>query len=591
MALKQLRKELGLKQKDMASLMGTDATTMNRWETGKYIPKPETAKRILELAKERKASKLCQENLREALFPRPFTEEKVNDLRNVEISLINELANNSVNGILVLDQNDYSILYANNKISEFLGISLEEVETKKCYELTHDRTSPCLDCATHMVKKNQQCEWEFTSARTGRHFLVRGIKANWNGKEAQIKYFTDMTEIHQLKTEKECIHESLKFAAIFSEMSVFQFDIKSHCAYMITEDRNTINMPKKIENYPEAIYEEGILSEPYLKDYKRMVSDIESGKKESEIEIEIENPTGEKHWTRFRMNVSGWDEQGKPETAVCSVQVIDEEKSIVNRVRFEHRNILEKSQGLLTYVVSNLSQNITVEERDYEKQNLPKIQTSYNSSVENRARGVLDENDRQKFRKLHDRERLLNDYENGIQTYHVEYQLQLLNGNIIWARNNMNLYREPATGDVYLYEYWFNIFEQKLFDAFLSAANIYHYEAYGMLLLDSGQLTKVTYLEGKKGHKTEIVLFQQEVRKLCEQYVVKEDLDRCLKYSDLSIIKEKLESKRMISIPYHIRMQNGEIHLLIERISWYDKAKGICFVSIEDVDKTEIYEE
>ena len=60
-----------------------------------------------------------------------------------EKEFLETVLNNMMDSVMVVNAEDYSILYANRKLLHFCGQSKDTVIGKRCYELNHHRSSPC----------------------------------------------------------------------------------------------------------------------------------------------------------------------------------------------------------------------------------------------------------------------------------------------------------------------------------------------------------------------------------------------------------------------------------------------------------------
>lgn len=184
-ALKQLRKELNLKQNELAMLLHVNPTTVNRWEKGKMFPTYALRVMILNTAEEKGASNACIENLNDIFLGTSNSAETVNDLRRVELDIINEIANESATGILVISEENSTVLYVNRKMAEISETPIEKIGDMKGYELIKDKQE--LHC-------NCEKETRMSVDIMDRSYEVHSRKIEWRGERAQIKYFTEVTE-------------------------------------------------------------------------------------------------------------------------------------------------------------------------------------------------------------------------------------------------------------------------------------------------------------------------------------------------------------------------------------------------------------
>ncbi|MFW6014029.1 MAG: PAS domain S-box protein [Candidatus Nanoarchaeia archaeon] len=60
--------------------------------------------------------------------------------------------------IIVIDAKSHKILYANNKVLERTGLSINEIKNKKCYEIYHYKKERCQTCKTSSIKDSIEYE-------------------------------------------------------------------------------------------------------------------------------------------------------------------------------------------------------------------------------------------------------------------------------------------------------------------------------------------------------------------------------------------------------------------------------------------------
>lgn len=322
-ALKQFRTELNIKQKEMAEMLNAGVSTVNRWEKGKFLPTKQMGNRILQIAEEKNVSQVCIENLKLTLFPGERIPSEINDLRDAHIDRINQLVNDSSNGVVVVDIDSFELLYINNKATEVAESTLEDAKNRKCYELFMHRDTPCPNCHLFSAQTNEMSEWEYSSKFTGHHYLVRGKKVDWAGRKAQIKYITDITETYNLQKVSAERQKMLKYAARFANMRVFEIDLPKKRATLLVDFNDMNFFPITLDNYPDSVFEKGYVDSRYETDYRNMVQKVIDGKKQAEEKICTMDQKGSFRQCLYRINVVNWDENGKPVKAVCSVQIID----------------------------------------------------------------------------------------------------------------------------------------------------------------------------------------------------------------------------------------------------------------------------
>ncbi|MDO5111670.1 MAG: PAS domain-containing protein [Clostridia bacterium] len=88
--------------------------------------------------------------------------------------------------------------------------------------------------------------------------------------------------------------------------------------------------------------------------------------------------------------------------------------------------------------------------------------TAFTGSEEQLRDLIIDENERQQFCVLNDRDTLLAHFENGETEFKLEYRRRMQNGEVIWVQNILHLLRDPDGTDVLLFEYCYNVDDEKM---------------------------------------------------------------------------------------------------------------------------------
>lgn len=323
-ALKQLRNELNINQSELALMLNVSNITVNRWENGKSVPNRSIAMLLLSTAKERGASNVCQASLQEALFP-TAKENGVDDLKYAEITQINQLLNDSSNGVIVCDKETYEILYMNQQIANITNQTMEQACRKKCYEYLLHKSEPCLNCESTHASKDSYINAEYLSKRSGRHYLMRGKTIVWKGREALIEYITDTTELFQMKEELEERQKVLIEACHFANLWIFKYDIKRNCIYIGEKLQEEFGYPAVIPNFSMELPEGSVICKESRDAFVRVMMCAKNGAAQAETTIKVKFKKEKIHTVRLRMNIIKYDANGDSETAVGSAQIIDDE--------------------------------------------------------------------------------------------------------------------------------------------------------------------------------------------------------------------------------------------------------------------------
>lgn len=122
-----------------------------------------------------------------------------------ESRLYRDIANETADGIYVIDRENYDILYAN----EPQRILFAETDCigKKCYSTLYKQEQPCEFCT--LKCKELDCKVHEMSVKVDgieRYYSTRFREMNWNGIPAYVKYVRDITEEVKNREENERIN-------------------------------------------------------------------------------------------------------------------------------------------------------------------------------------------------------------------------------------------------------------------------------------------------------------------------------------------------------------------------------------------------
>lgn len=189
-AIKQMRLETGMAQADLALALGINVATVSRWENGHNLPNSPMSEKIINVAERRHLSKLSMTQLKNALNSEVFGV-GVNNLNQIPSNVINQIINEESPAIYICDCETYDLLYINQQTAKMLHSPIENATGRKCYEYLMGIKTPCPFCSMQKKPLDSFSTVEFSHPDTGRHYLMRGKRLDWNGRQAHIEYVTE----------------------------------------------------------------------------------------------------------------------------------------------------------------------------------------------------------------------------------------------------------------------------------------------------------------------------------------------------------------------------------------------------------------
>lgn len=119
---------------------------------------------------------------------------------SAEARLFQNIANETADGIYVIDRESYELLYANE--SHQLFAKRQDCLGKKCYAALHGKDAPCEFCTLKAHLPDGE-EHPMSIGGTDRFYATRFRETDWNGIPAYVKYIRDITAEMRTRREKE----------------------------------------------------------------------------------------------------------------------------------------------------------------------------------------------------------------------------------------------------------------------------------------------------------------------------------------------------------------------------------------------------
>lgn len=123
---------------------------------------------------------------------------------SAEAQLFRYIANETADGVYVIDKDSQELLYANESKPLFKEGTYKTGH--KCYTALHGRKEPCEYCTLKDHPADGQ-EHEFAVAGTDRFYTARFSETDWNGIPAYVQYVRDITDEVKTRREKERLNQ------------------------------------------------------------------------------------------------------------------------------------------------------------------------------------------------------------------------------------------------------------------------------------------------------------------------------------------------------------------------------------------------
>lgn len=389
---------------------------------------------------------------------------------------------------------------------------------------------------------------------------------------------------------KTSVQEKLRQAYIITEaacdfagMWVFTYDMDKGEAYPGNKLQKEFGFPEVIKDFPEEIFDYDYVLTEYITVYRDAIQKVKDGARQVEFEIQSRYPDGVVHWMKFRVN--RLEEQGmETGIAIITAQPIDIEKELEAQAYMERKKLLANDQSLLGYVVTNLTRNSIIDHRTFHNDR-EKMQYGQrmDDEVEKAALTIINPRERRDFLHMHDRRSILEDFEDGIASRSMEFQRKRPSGRIMWVRNVWNILRDPETGDLHLYEYSYNIHDQKMLEEVLNAAVNYNFERFGSINMINGQITMLYNRRERQKMTVEVRDYEEVSSAYGRKVVLPEDTEEFLYKISLAEVRKNLTRNDAYEFTHRVLEGDGKIHYKRTLFRVYDRETQSVLMSRSDV--------
>ncbi|MEG1520395.1 MAG: ATP-binding protein, partial [Clostridia bacterium] len=202
----------------------------------------------------------------------------------------------------------------------------------------------------------------------------------------------------------------------------------------------------------------------------------------------------------------------------------------------------------------------------------------------------MEEDDLNEYKKVFNRENLLKSFAEGITTVSKESYVDFGEGKILWIRIELDMFKNPQSGDIEAYIYALDIDQKKTSNALVySVVNL----GYDYLALLDLTTDKYTIFE-KTESSTPLPSFfnssyKVEVAEYAHKFLVEEDIEKNIHDLSYENLLNQLETQKEYTTFCRVKEFDGSISRKKLQFSYLDKARKKITVTRTDI--TDIYNE
>lgn len=386
-------------------------------------------------------------------------------------------------------------------------------------------------------------------------------------------------DVTKSKMEEEAarIHEEeLKLAMSQLGKDIGEYDVTKRILTMPASYTKLYNMPHRVENMPTSLKYAGIMSDETFLEWCNFYESIHQGNEKGSIEIRLNHTDQSEHWERIDF-MTIFNEDKQPVKALIIADDITEQKKIFE---LEHNRPSLGESNLLVHALFNLTQKKTIEYFYKNGKPVPRAeQIVFIDGLKTYDALLIDDEERQHFSELHDIPKLLAMYKAGETEASIEYRRRLSDGEAIWVRNILRLMQEPGGSDILLFEYCYNIENEKTMEILYEFLVDENYDYLACIKANSRNYTIFSNNEMTKGGDD----FNERVKRIAQQSAHPEDYQLVMKNLIVERMMVNLEKRDRHQITWRQVQPDKSIRFKRSTQFYLDKEREIIVVTREDI--------
>lgn len=266
-----------------------------------------------------------------------MTEEMEMREKTRQISQERELIYNTIPGAVFKCRFDsgWTVLFANDGLFHFLGYTREEFRTRFGNKMSgviypEDGAIMVEKLSAQLVNSN--------IVQNENRLICKDGSIKWISIHAQLledenseQYFyctfVDITDQKRAESELANTQQKLRAAITHAGLSYWEYDMINQRAYMnpVSAIGSTLQAP--VENYPQSVYDAGIVARESISAYQKLIEDMKNGYSVSSADVKMLDANGNMGWKRIHFTAL-FDKHHKPFWAVATAENIGEYKEL-----------------------------------------------------------------------------------------------------------------------------------------------------------------------------------------------------------------------------------------------------------------------
>lgn len=510
-----------------------------------------------------------------------------------ECQLFESIADETVDGIYVIDQKTYDLLYMNEPF-ELFGREAN-FGGRKCYEALREESAPCSSCPlNHYGADGKEHPLELDIS--DHSYCTRFKEADWNGIPAYVEYLRDVTEEVRSRKEKERLEAYFQTVVKYlpGGVAVIRYE-KSGKLVPEFLSEGFVAMTGRTETEMLQIYQEDMTGGIYPDDEERVRSFIqnyiETENGPCEVVYRMMRSDGTSLWVKNILSVIR-SEGGEKIIYAGYIDITKEQKE-KEHLRSQYSEMLmqhyrESGPNVLIVGHCNITQNQMLEVIDYTDSDMLHTYGKARSGFYAGLAGLVsDEIDERQFGDIFYNEPSILAYRQGRTELSGDYYIELpREDHGRYARFVVKMVETPDTGDITGILSVTDVTEETISNRIINRLSYSNYDTIVKVDLSNdcyevlaGQITseKNQDAPGHRGSHSACLLY------MLEKQVAAKDQKHMAELMNPEYMLGRLSASGVYTFSYSIQNQEGHVLDKSMTISPVDlRLKRVC-LAITDV--------
>lgn len=516
-----------------------------------------------------------------------------------ESQMYKNIANETADGVYVIDKDNYELLYANE--ARPLFIKGKNCIGQKCYTALYGKDAPCAYCSLFSHSPDD-VEHVLEVEDPQRFYTTRFRETDWNGVPVFVKYVRDVTEEMNTRREKERLE--LYFQTIVKNMV--------GGIAVVHQNKDGSAVPEYIsEGFAEMtgmameevwrLYQEDALTGVHPDDreyvHRRLNTYIASGENHCEMVYRLRKRSEGYIWVKVSFTImQSKDGEG---SVYAFYRDITKEREEQERTRKQYNDIILQhynSQGSDALVVGhcNVTRNRILEIIDYTGSDLLKNFGSVREEFFTGLAGlIVEEEERRSFlaRFLNGPARAAFERQETEQVFTCFVKLpEETKGR--YVKFLMNLVETPDTGDITGILTVTDVTGQIISDRILHQLSVTSYDYVVDLDIVQDTYSVLAYNKNASYIPSSQGSLSGRVSDMLISPVLPKDREQYRQFLEPANIRRRLEEEGTYTVSYSLTDEHGEIRTKNMTVSAVDLRLGrVCLVCTDITESVRVLED